>query len=104
MTKITAPSLIRWAGLSAMAAGIIFGVTQPIHPPDILSSVSTPRCAIVHIFSTAMCFLAPLDNAGTEGGAGVVGGCRWACPRGYEPPSPRYDISGSRAPVYPRPA
>ena len=32
--KITASSLIRWAGLSAMAAGIIFVVIQLIHPPD----------------------------------------------------------------------
>ena len=37
--KIAASSLIRWAGLSAMAAGIIFVVIQPIHPPDVLSSV-----------------------------------------------------------------
>ena len=64
MTKITAPRVIRWAGLSAMAAGIIFVVTQPIHPPEILSSVSTPRWAIVHIFSTAMCFLALLGITG----------------------------------------
>lgn len=55
---ITAPRVIRWAGLSAMAAGIIFVVTQPLHPPDVLSSVTTPRWAIIHIFSTAMCFLA----------------------------------------------
>jgi hypothetical protein len=39
--KITASSLIRWAGLSAMAAGITFVVVQPIHPPDALSSVTT---------------------------------------------------------------
>jgi len=62
--KITAPSLIRWAGLSAMAAGIIFVVTQPLHPPDVLSSVTTARWAIVHIFSTAMCFLALLGITG----------------------------------------
>ena len=62
--KITAPSLIRWAGLSAMAAGIIFVVTQPLHPPDVLSSVTTARWAIVHIFSVAMCFLALLGITG----------------------------------------
>ena len=62
--KITAASLIRWAGLSAMAAGIIFVVTQPLHPPDVLSAVTTPRWAIVHIFSTAMCFLALLGITG----------------------------------------
>ena len=31
--KPTAPKLIRWAGLSAMAAGIIFVVIQPTHRP-----------------------------------------------------------------------
>ena len=62
--KITASSLIRWAGLSAMAAGIIFVVVQPIHPPDVLSSVTTARWAIVHIFSVAMCFLALLGITG----------------------------------------
>ena len=50
-------NLIRWAGLSAMVAGVIFVVVQPLHPPDVLSSVTTTRWAIVHYFSTAMCFL-----------------------------------------------
>ena len=62
--KITASSLIRWSGLAAMAAGIIFVVTQPIHPPDVVSSASTPRWAIVHVFSTIMCFLALLGVTG----------------------------------------
>jgi hypothetical protein len=62
--KITASSVIRWAGLSAMAAGIIFAGIQPIHPPDVFSSVATPRWAIVHYFSTAMCFLALLGITG----------------------------------------
>jgi hypothetical protein len=62
--KVTASSLIRWSGLAAMAAGIIFVVTQPIHPPDVLSSASTPRWAIVHVFSTIMCFLALLGVTG----------------------------------------
>ena len=62
--KITASSLIRWAGLAALVAGIIFVVTQPIHPPDVPSSVTTPRWEIVHIFSTLMCFLALLGITG----------------------------------------
>ena len=49
--KITASNLIRWAGLSAMVAGILFVVIQTIHPPDILSSVTTSRWAIVHYLS-----------------------------------------------------
>jgi hypothetical protein len=35
--KITSASLIRWAGLSAVLAGIIFSGIQPIHPPDVLA-------------------------------------------------------------------
>ena len=62
--KITASSLIRWSGLAAMAAGIIFVVTQPLHPPDVPSSVTTARWAIVHSFSTAMCILALLGITG----------------------------------------
>jgi hypothetical protein len=29
--------LTRWAGLSAVAAGIIFAGIQPIHPHDVVS-------------------------------------------------------------------
>ena len=54
--KITASSLIRWAGLSAMVAGIFFVVVGLFHPPDVLSSVTTPRWVIVHSLASAMCF------------------------------------------------
>jgi hypothetical protein len=50
--KITTPKLIRWAGLSAMAAGIIFAGIQPIHPPDVLSSVNTSLWAILTSLKT----------------------------------------------------
>ena len=62
--KITASRLIRWAGLSAMLAGILFIVIQTIHPADILSSVTTSRWAIVHYLSIAMCLLGLLGIAG----------------------------------------
>src|SRR5215207_11152480 len=55
--KITASRVIRWAGLSAMAAGIIFAGIQPIHPPDVLSSVTTSAWAIITTLKTAMCLL-----------------------------------------------
>jgi hypothetical protein len=41
--KITASKLIRFDGLSAMLAGILFILIQMIHPTDILSSVTTSR-------------------------------------------------------------
>ena len=53
--KPTSSNLIRWAGLSAMAAGIIFVVVQMIHPSSILSSVTTDAWANVHFLSIAMC-------------------------------------------------
>ena len=62
--KPTAPKLIRWAGLSAMAAGIIFVVIQPIHPPDVLSSVTTDAWAIIQSSKVAMCILGLLGLTG----------------------------------------
>jgi hypothetical protein len=55
--KITASNLIRWTGLAAMAAGIIFAGIQPIHPADELASVTTGAWAIITSFKTAMCLL-----------------------------------------------
>jgi len=55
--KITASSLIRWAGLAALVAGIIFAGIQPIHPPDVLSSVTTSAWAIITTLKTVMCLL-----------------------------------------------
>ena len=62
--KTTASNLIRWAGLSAMMAGLLFVVIQPIHPPDVLSSVTTAQWAIVHYLGVAMCLLGLLGMAG----------------------------------------
>jgi hypothetical protein len=52
--NITTRKLIRWAGLSAMAAGIIFAGIQPIHPPDVLASVNTNLWAILTSLKTVM--------------------------------------------------
>jgi hypothetical protein len=62
--KITASSLIRWAGLPAMVAGIIFAGIQPIHPADVVSSVTTSAWAIITTLKTIMCFLFLLGIAG----------------------------------------
>jgi hypothetical protein len=62
--KITDSKLIRFAGFSAMVAGILFIVIQTIHPADILSSVTTGRWAIVHYLSIAMCLLGLIGIAG----------------------------------------
>ncbi len=62
--KITASKLIRLAGLSAMAAGILFIVIQIIHPIDVLSSVITARWAIVHYLGVSMCLFGLLGLTG----------------------------------------
>ncbi len=48
-------TLIRWAGLSAMAAGLIFAGIQPVHPLDTLESITTTHWAIVQALKAAMC-------------------------------------------------
>jgi len=50
-------NLIRWTGVAAMAAGIIFAGIQPIHPADVLASVTTSAWAIIQSFKLVMCFL-----------------------------------------------
>lgn len=47
-----------------MVPGIIFVGIQTIHPPDILSSVTTARWAIVHYLGIAMALLGLLGIAG----------------------------------------
>jgi len=64
MNKITAPNLIRWAGVSAMVTGIIFAGIQPIHPPDVLASVTTSAWAIITTFKTVMCLFGLFGIAG----------------------------------------
>lgn len=62
--KPTPTSLIRWAGLAAMGAGIIFAAIQPIHPADVVSSVTTTEWTIITSFKTAACLLFLLGIAG----------------------------------------
>lgn len=62
--KITTPNLIRWAGLAAMGSGIIFIAIQPIHPLDILSSVTTSTWAVIQSLKFTMALLGLLGLAG----------------------------------------
>ena len=55
--KITSSNLMRLAGLSAVVAGVIFAGIQPIHPPDVVESVTTSAWAIITPLKTAMCLL-----------------------------------------------
>src|SRR5829696_1018026 len=62
--KITASSLIRWAGLAAMVAGICFVVLGLLHPPNVLSSVTTTRWTIAHSLALAMSLFGLLGMMG----------------------------------------
>lgn len=62
--KITTSNLIRWAGLSAVAAGILFVFIQIIHPPEVLASVTTGTWIIVHYLAVTMCVLWMLGLTG----------------------------------------
>jgi hypothetical protein len=62
--KITTSSLIRWAGLAAMAAGMLYIAIQAIHPLDVPSSVTTTGWATTHYLSIAMDILALLGITG----------------------------------------
>jgi hypothetical protein len=62
--KVTIPNLIRAAGLSAVVAGTIFAAIQPIHPPDVLESVTTSAFITITSFKTVMCLFGIFGIAG----------------------------------------
>ena len=55
--KVTTLGVIRSAGLAAVIAGLMFVVIQPIHPADVLASVSTDAWAIIHYATLVMLML-----------------------------------------------
>src|SRR5690349_11366962 len=59
-----AAHLIRWTGLAAVGGGIIFAAIQPIHPPDVVASVTTNTWAVITTFKTVMCMLFLLGIGG----------------------------------------
>ena len=62
--KITAPTLIRLAGLSALLAGICYVIVGIFHPANIPSSVTTTRWEVVHVFACVMSFFGVIGMAG----------------------------------------
>lgn len=68
-------NLIRWTGLAAMGAGVIFAGIQPIHPPDVLASVTTIPWTIVITAKFVMCLLFLLGITGLY--ARQVGEAGW---------------------------
>lgn len=62
--RVTASTLMRLAGLSAMVAGLCFLVIGIFHPVNVLSSVTSATWVNVHIFATALGFFGLLGLAG----------------------------------------
>ena len=54
---ITPSTLIRWAGLAAVVAGLIFAGIQPIHPADVPASATTSAWGLIMPVKTMMCLL-----------------------------------------------
>ena len=61
---MNAKSIIRWAGVSAMVAGIIYVIVGLFHPLETLSTVSTTQWAIVHALAVALSFFGLLGITG----------------------------------------
>jgi hypothetical protein len=57
--KVTTPKLIRWAGLSAVVAGIIFTAIEPTHP-----SINTSTFIIITSFKTSISIFGLLGITG----------------------------------------
>jgi hypothetical protein len=62
--KVTTSGLIRATGISAIAAGLLFVIIQPLHPADALASVSTGAWAIIHYLTLVMLTLFLVGIAG----------------------------------------
>jgi hypothetical protein len=62
--KTTASDLIRWAGVSAMVAGIFYVIVGMFHPLEALSTVITTQWAIVHTLAVAVSFFGLLGITG----------------------------------------
>jgi len=63
-TKVTAATLMRLAGVSAMVTGLSIIVIGLFHPLNISSSVTTATWVNVHIFATALGFFGLFGMAG----------------------------------------
>lgn len=52
--KVTTSGLIRSTAIAAIVAGLMFIVIQPLHPDDVLASVTTDAWAVIHYATLAM--------------------------------------------------
>jgi hypothetical protein len=52
--KVTTTGLIRSTGIAAIVAGLMFVAIQPLHPADVLASVTTDAWALIHYATLVM--------------------------------------------------
>lgn len=64
LTQTPASKLSRWAGLSALLAGLCYVLVGLFHPANVPASVATPTWAIVHVLACGTCFFGLLGLAG----------------------------------------
>ena len=63
-TQTSTPALMRWAGASAVAAGLCFIIIGMFHPENIPSAVTTATWVNAHIAATALGFFGLFGMAG----------------------------------------
>lgn len=63
---MTRSRFLRFSGLAAMLAGLLFVAIQPIHPPDTVASVATAAWVVVHSVTLAMTMLFIVGLAGIQ--------------------------------------
>ena len=63
-TQTSTPALMRWAGASAIAAGLCFVVIGMFHPENVPSAVTTVSWVNAHIAATALGFFGLFGMAG----------------------------------------
>ena len=89
--KITTSNLIRWAGFSAMGAGIMYVIVGLLHPfvshHGGLSSVTTDVWLLTHSLTIGVSFFGLLGIAGTTPG-------KWKGPVGLVWPTFSYSAYG----------
>jgi hypothetical protein len=92
--KVTTSNLIRFCGLALVPAGLVFAGIQPIHPPDVVESVTTTAWAVITSLKFAMCILFVIGITGlyarqaeTVGWFGLVAflvlGLSWTLQSGF---------------------
>jgi hypothetical protein len=63
-TPVTTAGLTRAAGMSAVAAGLLFIVVQVVHPHEDVASVTTTAWTVTHILGLVMAALALIGISG----------------------------------------